>query len=269
MRDHYEIETLEQLRAIADMLRIRIISVLTSRPMTATQLGDELGLAPAKVHYHVRELEKVGLLELVETREKGGILEKYYQPVAREITASKALFSSPSDEVETTLRDVLDQVGSDFLRAFRQHREQADPLMTIHLSHLYLTNEEYHHLMHQINALLAPFETPREIEGAQETQFSLLAYPPTEEKEEESAPQVSTNWAIGVLAYTRQDLLHARAQKQRLRINVIGSCQFARDIPASLVEETVESFSLTGALVASPEVKAVLKGKTKKASQTD
>ena len=57
--------------------------------MTVTQLGDILGIAPARVHYHVRELEKVGLLCPVETREKGGILEKYYQPVAKNISVAR------------------------------------------------------------------------------------------------------------------------------------------------------------------------------------
>jgi len=77
MIERYEIENIEQLRAIADVLRLRIIDILQKQPMTVTQLGEVLGLAPAKVHYHVRELERVGLLRLVETREKGGILEKY------------------------------------------------------------------------------------------------------------------------------------------------------------------------------------------------
>ena len=52
----YELETLEQLRAIADELRTRIAEALTHRAMTVTQLGELLGQAPAKIHYHVREL---------------------------------------------------------------------------------------------------------------------------------------------------------------------------------------------------------------------
>ncbi len=73
------------------MLRLRIIDLLQGHPMTVTQLGEIMGMAPAKVHYHVRELERVGLLQLVETREKGGILEKYYQPIAKDISVSRNL----------------------------------------------------------------------------------------------------------------------------------------------------------------------------------
>jgi DNA-binding transcriptional ArsR family regulator len=267
MRDHYEIETVEQMRAIADVLRIRIINTLDKQPMTVTQLGEELKMAPAKVHYHVRELEKVGLLELVETREKGGILEKYYQPIAREIHMNKALLSSPPDEVEATFRGLLDQIGNGFLRAFRLRREQEDLHawngMAIHLARLHLTKEEHHMLMRQFNELVAPFEKRRGIEGEKELIFSLLTYPPTEEKEEKSLEQVNKTWVVGVTAYSREDLLKARAERRRLRISVIGVCQFAGDIPASLVEETIEAFSIVGKLVASAEVKAVLKDKEK------
>ena len=118
--ERYEIETIEQLRAVADLLRLRIIDLLQKQPMTVTQLGEMMGEAPAKMHYHVRELEKVGLLKLVETREKGGILEKYYQPVARELSVDKALLSAPSDESLAMLRAWLDQITDGYLREVRR-----------------------------------------------------------------------------------------------------------------------------------------------------
>lgn len=38
MLEYYEIENIEQLRVIADMLRLRIFEMLQKKPMTATQL---------------------------------------------------------------------------------------------------------------------------------------------------------------------------------------------------------------------------------------
>src|SRR6266704_3869893 len=125
MLENYEIETNEQLRAIADMRRARILELLRDRPMTVTQLGELMGEGPAKIHYHVRELERVGLLRLVETREKGGILEKYYQPVAKNISVSKTLFmTAPPDESLAATSSWLDQVKDGFQRAFRSALEQ-------------------------------------------------------------------------------------------------------------------------------------------------
>jgi DNA-binding transcriptional ArsR family regulator len=79
----YNLITVEQVRVMADELRQRILEELREQPRTVTQVGEILDLAPSKVHYHVRELERVRLVDLVETREKGGILEKYYRSVAR------------------------------------------------------------------------------------------------------------------------------------------------------------------------------------------
>src|SRR6266699_7248477 len=133
MLENYEIETNEQLRAIADMRRARILELLRDRPMTVTQLGELMGEGPAKIHYHVRELEKVGLLRLVERREKGGILEKYYQPVAREISVEKSLLSAPPDGALAMTGAWLNQIKDGFQRALRLALEQKDmkPRMTM------------------------------------------------------------------------------------------------------------------------------------------
>jgi len=52
------------------------------RPATLTQLGEELNEHPAQVRYHLKKLEAVNLIELVETRVVGGYVEKYYQAKA-------------------------------------------------------------------------------------------------------------------------------------------------------------------------------------------
>src|SRR5258708_15072633 len=102
------------------MRRSRMLELLRDQPMTVTQLGELMGEAPSKIHYHVRELERVGLLELVETREKGGILEKYYQPIAHEIGVDKALLTVPSDEALAALQELFEQLSNGYLQAFRQ-----------------------------------------------------------------------------------------------------------------------------------------------------
>src|SRR6516164_1819443 len=160
MLESYEIENIDQLRAIADMLRLRIFEVLQQRPMTVTQLGEELGEAPAKVHYHVRELEKVGLLRLVERREKGGILEKYYQPIAREISVEKSVLSAPLDEALAMTGAWLNQIKDGFQRALRVALEQKDakPRMALGFTRLYVTSEEHEYLCKQLMEFIKPYE---------------------------------------------------------------------------------------------------------------
>lgn len=266
MEERYDIENLEQLRAIADMLRLRIIERLDKRPMTVTQLGEELDMAPARVHYHVRELERVGLLKLVETREKGGILEKYYQPIAREIGVGKALLSAPRDEAQAMLRALLNQLSDGYLQAFRHYADQHDPVlygdMSIDVSSLFLTREEQRQLQNQFTELLKPYMEKRGIEGEREVMISAFTYPvfATGEQQVKARP-VQTHWVVGAASYSRKDLLKARETATKLHISVIGVCNFARDVDAALIDETIASFKLIGKLTASSEVRTALEYK--------
>lgn len=274
MQEHYEIETLEQLRAIADLLRLRILDVLEQRPMTVTQLGDVLGEAPAKVHYHVRELEKVGLLRLVETREKGGILEKYYQPVAREFSVEKRLLSAPLDEAMATMSNLLSQIKEGFLRAFRRVLEQKEerPRSSLGFMRVYLTAEEHERLSKQIAELVKPYEQRRGIEGEQEMLATFITYPQEASQSEvvQAEKQMQTqaqteatgvplpSMSLGLVEYSRAELEKVVAQGKRKRVHIVGRCRLADDISPDLADHAFEQFHLVGKLEASPAVREVL-----------
>ena len=51
-----------------DPLRARILSELTTEPRSAATLAQRVGLSRQKVNYHLRELERHELVELVEER---------------------------------------------------------------------------------------------------------------------------------------------------------------------------------------------------------
>lgn len=179
----YELETLEQLRAIADELRSRIAEALVHRAMTVTQLGEMLGQAPAKIHYHVRELERVGLIRLVATREKSGILEKYYRAVARSLTASKTLLLHvPSDESLATMRAFLDSISRGFMRAteytIRNQQWENPKVWGLNSTQIWITYEEMKALAQRIQAEFDKYATPRGIEGEEERTIVMMGYDP-------------------------------------------------------------------------------------------
>ncbi len=265
MLERYEINNLEQLRAIADVLRLRIIDMLQEHPMTVTQLGEALGIAPAKVHYHVRELEKVGLLQLVETREKGGILEKYYQPIARDISVSNDLFmSAPSNESLAATSAWLDQMKEDFQRAFRtalEEKKAEKSFLILGSVRLYVTEEEHKALAKQLIDMLKPYENRRGIEGEQSTALFIVGYPqpsPQDMPQPRGAIATKNAWVVGSVSYSRQDLEKAVAEGRRLDINVTGVCHFDDDISPELADQAIGQFNLVGKLEAPPEVREVL-----------
>jgi DNA-binding transcriptional ArsR family regulator len=77
------VEDPKQIKAFADPLRVRLLVVLAERAATNQQLADEMDEPQAKVLYHLRFLLDAGLIVLVDTRIKGGNVEKYYRAVAR------------------------------------------------------------------------------------------------------------------------------------------------------------------------------------------
>jgi DNA-binding transcriptional ArsR family regulator len=290
----YNLETVEQLRAIADPLRVRIVDALSQRALTATGLGEALGLPANKAHYHVRELEKVGLARLVETREKGGILEKYYRAVARTLDVPGALLRTvPPDESVAVAGDLLHFFTQGFLRALAHGLRLPDwseHRITFAPAYLWMTDEEYGDALKKVYALLESYRTPRGVDGEREHAVTLFSYDtslardehgPAPEAREDGAPRAtptptptptptSTPLAqqglartipaitIGVTWYSRADLEAVVARGERLDLNVVGVAAFADDIPADLADRAVARFRHRGALRASPAVRDAL-----------
>jgi DNA-binding transcriptional ArsR family regulator len=70
------------LRAYINTTRISILSLLRDSAATVTQVARELRTHPANLTHHFRILEKAGLIRLVEKRDTGRNLEKFYRATA-------------------------------------------------------------------------------------------------------------------------------------------------------------------------------------------
>ncbi|MCX6408783.1 MAG: helix-turn-helix domain-containing protein [Propionibacteriales bacterium] len=69
---------LNGLRLVAHPLRLRLLSLLIGRTMSAAEAARELGETQANVSYHIRRLADGGLLDLVdEVPIRGGIAKRY------------------------------------------------------------------------------------------------------------------------------------------------------------------------------------------------
>ena len=82
-----------------DPMRARLLGEL-AEPASATMLASRVGLPRQKVNYHLRALERHGLVELVEERRKGNCTERVLQATAASYVISPAalapLTSSPT-----------------------------------------------------------------------------------------------------------------------------------------------------------------------------
>ena len=64
-----------------DPVRARLLAAL-AKPGSATTLAAQVGLTRQKVNYHLRALERHGLVELVEERKKGNMTERVLRATA-------------------------------------------------------------------------------------------------------------------------------------------------------------------------------------------
>lgn len=64
-----------------DPVRAKLLAAL-AEPGSATTLAPRLGLSRQKINYHLRALERHGLVELVEERKKGNVTERVLQASA-------------------------------------------------------------------------------------------------------------------------------------------------------------------------------------------
>ncbi len=67
------------MRAIAHPLRIRLLAMLDEEPASPVVLAGKLGQSLGTVSYHVRTLYDLGLLDLVNTRQRRGATEHIYK----------------------------------------------------------------------------------------------------------------------------------------------------------------------------------------------
>jgi DNA-binding transcriptional ArsR family regulator len=119
--DSYTISSLEQIKVIADPLRVRILETICLEPRTTKQVAEILGEKPTRLYHHVDALAEVGLIRLVDTRPVRGTTEKYYQAVARSFRTDPGLFSrsDAGDDEARALADVTTTVMNNVTEELR------------------------------------------------------------------------------------------------------------------------------------------------------
>jgi hypothetical protein len=187
--------------------------------------------------------------------------------VARNISANTLPLTAPLDDVLSTMSTGLSQLKEGFLGAMRAVLEKQDEqqkrkfqLFAFDISRLYLTPAEKELLIQRLGKLFKPYKTRRGVQGEQEIVTSLLMCPQVTSSSPVGA-SIQNGVTVGAVSFNRAALEQVLAEGKRLRINVVGLCHFAQDVPADLADRTIERLQLVGELEASPAVRAVLQQK--------
>lgn len=127
-KEAYTLQSLDQVKVLADPLRIRILEAFC-RERTTKQVAELLGEKATRLYHHVNALEKVGLIELSRTRQNRGTVEKYYLAVARTFRADSRVFQpkgkrkEESAVVRQMMSTIFDTTSAELTSLFDREEE--------------------------------------------------------------------------------------------------------------------------------------------------
>lgn len=99
----YLVESPEQAMVLLNPLRAEILNKLTG-PASAAEVARMINETPQRINYHLKALEKVGLVRRVGTRQVRNLVEVLYQAIARTFVLSESLNWNPQ-----TVKKMKDQ----------------------------------------------------------------------------------------------------------------------------------------------------------------
>ena len=127
------------VKALAHPLRVQIIGSLEHRTASPSELAAELQQPLSNVSYHMRRLEKLGLIALDGEARRRGSVEHYYRLVARPSISDGAWGGTPSIVKEALTLATLEQIGREVTAAATGGGFERDD---IHVSRLPVTLDD-------------------------------------------------------------------------------------------------------------------------------
>ncbi len=116
----YVIKDVRQARALMDPVRIAIFNIIGWVPNNIADMAKMLNIKQTALYYHVNELEKLGLLQVVKTVQKRNLVEKFYLPVARQMRVDESLLAQPGmqgrDGLDESLKTIFEITRQDLQR---------------------------------------------------------------------------------------------------------------------------------------------------------
>jgi DNA-binding transcriptional ArsR family regulator len=112
---------------VAHPTRARCFSILAERTASPVEIAQEIGKDVGHVGYHVRKLQEMQLIELVDERPVRGAVEHFYRALVRPFVSEKEFEDQTIEEREVFTRYFLQLHIADIARAMDEHTMDARP----------------------------------------------------------------------------------------------------------------------------------------------
>lgn len=164
MKQMMTLQTHDQLKTLSDPFKAEMMMRLLEKPYTGQKLSEHFKVSRAHIHYHLKELERNELIEIVKKEEKNGIMQKFYQSVARGFTPSAELLPHVNEVGESSrqlLVQMIETTKSKLLSApadsFHQEKASEDPSVGQSLSiisEITVTDEQFQEFIKKLYELV-------------------------------------------------------------------------------------------------------------------
>jgi len=192
MKNIHMIGTWQQLKAISEPLRLRMLDEFSRMPMTTKQVASILGEGPTRLYHHAELLERAGLIRQVRTRQNRGTIEKYYQAVAREFQVDRKLLevtrgAAPATSgyeklflsaLEATLSEARKSIDAGLIKPVEEGRNAL-----LYRHKFSCSKAEFEGLMKTIQGWIEQCEIARGGRGEMKYNLSIAFYPVSKSKQ--------------------------------------------------------------------------------------
>lgn len=172
MKDKIIYTELDDIRTLIDPYRLRILKTFTTEngPLTAKMVADILEEVPSKISYHIKKMEKTGILEIVNTKVINGIVAKYYSPTAKEFGIET---QEEEDFINLGLNNMYLDIINNFKKSFIDATNNHENSTAVVGNQVYLNEEQFHELSKTINEKLLEFKDNGENKESYQAFFTL------------------------------------------------------------------------------------------------
>ncbi len=186
----FEIEDVRVLEVLNNPTRLRILRHL-EEPTTVRAVADAMAVPVTRLYYHFGLLEDLGVIEVVETRKAGAMIERLFQCVAGTFAPSPKLYENNEDlgRVARASADaILDGARLDaeqglfhHFEALAEGKEKSDKYPgTISRSVRLMSREEANEFAAELEELVSKWgrgSSEEEERGDEEFALSLVFFP--------------------------------------------------------------------------------------------
>ncbi|MBE4907017.1 helix-turn-helix transcriptional regulator [Bacillus luteolus] len=198
MASSKKITDIELAKILMDPRRRNIFDIAKDEPVTVTQIAEALNEKPSRLYYHVKKLEDAGLLELVETRQQGNLIEKYYKSVSGfdAFELDKSLLAEHSDTVMAEVMRLLEPGLRLLSSELKNNKDSYEKQVSLSINFSDLTGKEWLEAnSNMVYAIRDKAEVKKDIAEEMGNQFSMTK----EELEKKS------KYTFLVLSYKNDD----------------------------------------------------------------